>query len=254
MIVFYGCEGSGSDKKMGGGRVDHILISASVLWRGNKFKNFFPPEHDVLFLDSGGYSFFNRVGDYPFSVSHYVELAKKLDANFVSVLDYPCEPDVLRDSGLSTNIERIERTIRNAKECMKHNDINWVMVIQGYELSEYQYCCDRVKDEGLETDVIAIGSLCVRKKVSDARKIISLVRRNFPHARLHGFGVDLKFLRDVKIRSMLWSTDTQAWRWCNNGKYHFPMTEQEKLDNFNRYRLKVESIMGSGYKQLQLEV
>jgi tRNA-guanine family transglycosylase len=253
--MFYGCDGSATDRKMGGGFVENILISASILWNGKKFRRFYPPAYDLLFLDSGGFSFFYKSGDYPFTIKQYVELAEKLNANFVAIMDYPCEPDVVRTNGLNTNIQRIEKTISNAKKCLEHEELNWVMVVQGYTMNEYQYCCDRIKEEDLLTPLMAIGSLCVRKKIDEARRIISLVRRNFPSVRLHGFGIDLRFLKDIKIRGMLWSADTQAWKWNNrsfglNHKGYMPKCERDKLENFHAYKSKVDALCCRKYIDL----
>lgn len=244
--MFYGMEGSGTDKKLGGvDGVDFILISAASLYNGKKFKSFNPPAHKELFLDSGGFSFFNKEGDYPFSVQEYVDLAREIRADYVSVLDYPCEPDVVRANGKRSNIERIEATISNAKECLKYGDLNWVMIVQGYTETEYQYSCDQIREEGLETKIIAIGTLCARKKVREAKRVISLVRRNFPNALLHGFGVDLRFIKDLKIRGMLWSADTQAWKWNNYGEgdHILPKSEADKLLNYPFYRERVEQFI-----------
>jgi len=248
--MFYGCEGSGTDKKMGGGYVENILISAATLWNGKKFKNFKPPNHDLLFLDSGGFSFFYAKGDYPFSTEEYVALAKGLDADIVAIRDYPCEPDVSRIGGLETNKERIDATIKNAKECMEHKNINWAMVVQGYTKDEYRYCCDQIKLNDLETDVMCVGSLCVRKRTIDARSIISLVKKNFRSRKLHGFGIDLKFIKNPSIQNMLWSADTQAWKFNNrsyrNNAEFLPRCESDKLEYFQRYKRKVDLVLGPG--------
>lgn len=255
MKMFYGCEGSGTDKKMGDGFVSEILISAASLWNGKKFKNFKPPRYNELFLDSGGFSFFYKAGDYPFSLQEYSELARKLNAEYVAIRDYPCEPDVKRIEGKTTNKERIDATINNAKECMKIQDINWVMVVQGYNESEYQYCCDRIKEEGLETPLMAIGSLCVRKKTREARGIISRVRRNFPDNGLHGFGIDLKFIKDNVIKASLYSADTQAWKWNNrNQDPHrgiLPKSEADKLENYKFYKKKIDRLINDRSESLK---
>lgn len=246
MKMFYGNEGSGTDKRMGDGYVQCILISAASLWNGKRFKKFNPAQHEDLFLDSGGFSFFYKSGDYPFTLDQYVELARKLEASYVAIWDYPCEPDVVRTEGKRSNIERIDATIENAKECLKVKDLNWVMVVQGYKPSEYQYCCDRIKEEGLQTPLIAIGSLCVRKKIRQAREIISLVRRNFPDNDLHGFGIDLKFLKDTVILGSLYSADTQAWKWNNrNQDPHrgiLPKSQKDKLENYKFYKKKIDRV------------
>lgn len=238
--VFFALEGSGTDKKIDW---PYVLISAATLWNGRKFKPFNPhPNVKEIFLDSGGFSFLLRSGDYEFYPAQYIRLAKRIKANYVAVMDYPCEQG-------ANNYERIERTIENAIKLMDlAGDLNWVMVIQGYTPEEYLYSVDRIKEQGLLTPIMAIGSLVVRKKIEDVRKIISLVRENLPRRiKLHGFGVDLRFIRDLVIFKALYSTDTAAWKWNNTSHWepnwrprgYMPKTEFDKLKNFEKYREKV---------------
>lgn len=248
--VFFALEGSGTDKKIDW---PYVLISAATLWAGKRFKQFKPHRNvKEIFLDSGGFSFFYRSGDYEFYPAQFIRLARKINADYVAVMDYPCEPDVNR-SKLRTNYERIDKTIENAIKLMDlADDINWVMVVQGYKPEEYLYAIDRIKEQGLLTDLMAIGSLCVRKSISSAREIILLVRKNLPsRIKLHGFGVDLRFLRDLAIFSALYSTDTAAWKWNNRAhwapdwqpKGFMPKSEADKLKNFEKYKKKVLDVL-----------
>jgi hypothetical protein len=248
MKMFYGMiGGTGTDHKLGNGYVENICCSAASMWTGKKFKRWTPPNHKLMFIDSGGFSFFYKSGDYPFSTEQYVELAETYKPDYLAVRDYPCEPDTARVAGLKTNKERIDATIRNTLECLKFKHLPWVAVVQGYKLSEYQYSCDQMKEYNIETPLIAIGSLCVRKKVADARRIIRVVQKNFPLARLHGFGIDFRFLHDPYIVTTLWSSDTQAWQFNNFGhgpaEYHLPTCEREKLLNFRDYQVQVDELL-----------
>ncbi|WP_054839681.1 hypothetical protein [Thermococcus sp. JCM 11816] len=127
-------------------------------------------------------------------------------------MDYPCEPGVNREVH-RTNKERIEATISNAIKCLDLDGVNWVMVVQGYTIDEYLYAIDRIKEQGLLTEVMAIGTLCTRRSISAAREAILAIRKALPRwVKLHGFGVDLRFLRDPTIFHALYSTDTGAWK------------------------------------------
>jgi len=248
--VFFALDGSGVDKKI---EYPYVLISAATLWNGRKFKSF-NTHHSVkeIFLDSGGFSFFNKFGDYEFDFNQFIHLARKINADYVAVMDYPCEPEVNR-SRLRTNYKRIDKTIENAIKLMDlADDINWVMVVQGYTTDEYLYSIDKIKEQDLLTDLMAIGSLCVRKSVSSARDIILLVRENLPsRIKIHGFGVDLRFLRDYVVFNSLYSTDTAAWKWNTNvhlapderTKGIFPKTECDKLKNFEKYKKRVLDVL-----------
>ena len=243
MRVFYGMIGGvGTDRKVGGGYVENICCSAASMWTGKKFKRWQPPKHSLMFIDSGGYSFFQRKGDYPFSCADYVEMTKQHSPDFVAVRDYPCEPDIKRSSTLRTNIQRIDATIENTIKCREFSDVPWVSIVQGYKLSEYQYCCDQIKAHGLETPLMAIGSLCVRKRTADSRRIIRLVRSNFSKARLHGFGIDFRFLKDIYIAQTLWSSDTQAWQFGYPSSY-FPKNQAQALKNYESYSKAIDRLL-----------
>lgn len=248
MKLFYGLECTSTDRRMG--YCENVCVSiASVYSMGKgKLRKLNPPVHERLFLDSGGFSFFQKYDEYPFDTRTYVEYAELCDPFLVAVRDYPCEPGIARNLR-STNKERIDATISNAKECLTF-EAPWIMVVQGYHQDEYQYCCERIKDEGLETEHLAIGTLCCRKKINETRRIIRLVRREFPNAKLHGFGIDLRFLKDPIIRSSLWSSDTQAWKWNGpvtmqkDSGFFKPSCQAIKLENFRTYSKSVDAILG----------
>ena len=233
--VFFALEGSGTDKKIDW---PYVLISAATLWTGKRFKPFRPHQNvREVFLDSGGFSFFSRYGEYPYTCLQLWRLARKLNASYVAVMDYPCEPGVNRER-YKTNIERIERTIENGMKCLDLDGVNWVMVIQGYTVDEYLYAIDRIREQGLLTDVMAIGTLCTRRSISAAREAILAIRKALPgRVKLHGFGVDLRFLRDPAIFHALYSTDTGAW------KGFMPMKEIEKLQYLEKYKQKVLAVL-----------
>lgn len=247
MKLFYGLEATSTDRKMG--YCENVLISTASIYnmgRG-KLRPLNPPVHERLFFDSGGFSFFSKFDEYPFDTRTYVEYCMDYDPFLVAVRDYPCEPGIARNLR-STNIERIEATIANAQECMTF-EAPWIMVVQGYTPDEYRYCCQRIRDEGLETEHLAIGTLCCRKKIAEARKIIRIVHREFPNAKLHGFGIDLRFLKDPTIRTALWSSDTQAWKWNGpetmqkDSGYFLPSCQAIKLENYRTYQASVDTIL-----------
>lgn len=220
----------------------------------------FPENVKEIFMDSGGFTFFSRAGDYEFSMEQYIAQAHKINADYVDVLDYPCEPAVQREPH-ETNYDRIERTIENATRLMElDSEINWVMVIQGYKVEEYLYCIDRIREQGLFTDLTAIGSVCIRKKIGEAREIIYQVRKAVPGwVKLHGFGVNLRFLRDNVIFYSLHSVDTGAWSMrMERGKRPwedrriYPSTKEERLECYRAYKRRVERLLEGKRKQTAL--
>jgi hypothetical protein len=233
--------------QLGGGYVPNVLISASVLWnpRDRRFQRLHTPRHDSLFLDSGGYGFHRSYGEYPFPRERYVKLAKEVGADLVAVMDYPCERGVNR-SMHSDNVDRVAATTDSARALMRsHPEITWVPVIQGYDAEEYANCVSRYESMGLIRPFMAVGSLCTRKTAATTRAVLRVIRRHLPDVRLHGFGVDLRLLKDREIRSILWSADTAAWKYNvgpgSEGR-RYP-TNAQKPGNFVTYAAKVTRIL-----------
>jgi hypothetical protein len=251
---YYGLTGSGSDKKMGDGHVPHVFISAATLWdkKYRRWKKLYPPTFESLFLDSGGFSWNRDHCGYPFSVEQYAELAVRLNATFVATLDLPCEPGVNRYAH-STNEERIRRTVQQAVVASElFPNLLWVPVIQGYTVDEYLSCIDLYREVDAVRPYMAVGSLCTRNSAGKTWEVLRAIRARIPGVRLHGFGVSLALLKDRRIRTALWSADSQAWRFFTHwspelGKWIWkPRTFAAQLDNYPRYAAKVNRLIDPG--------
>ena len=200
--------------------VPNIMISAGSVWqpKRNKYslsRTIIPDSVEQVILDSGGYSFFSSYPDYPFSIEDYVGLVNLIKDQSgitrVVTLDYPCEPDINR-SRVSTNEERIQKTVSNAVECFQYDEtIPWLPVIQGYTIDEYLYCVDLYKEVGITSDYWAIGSICSRKGFPHKiRRIITTIADIVPH-KIHAFGLSLTYLYDPQIFNNIYSSDSAAW-------------------------------------------
>jgi len=251
MKFFYGIDGTGVDMKMGDGYVENICISAALLWSGRKFRKLNPPDHKRLFLDSGGFTFFSKTGEYPFTVEQYANLSSTIDADYVACMDYPCEDSISR-SVHKTNSDRINATIENTIKCHEIEGPNWVTVIQGDHVSEYMECCKLIKENNLETPLMAVGSICRRRKVQDLLDVLVPIKSKFSSYDLHGFGVDLRQISDRRVRWLLWSSDSQAWRLSRNGRLRFPRNTEDKIRNFNSYKKRIDSILYTDAEQVTL--
>ena len=203
-------------------KVPNVMISAGSVWqpKTNKFslsRTHIPDTVEQVFLDSGGYSFFSYYPDYPFTIEEYINLANIIKDQSgitrVVTLDYPCEPDINR-SRVSTNEERIQKTVSNAVECIQYDEtIPWLPVIQGYTIDEYLYCVDLYKDAGITSDYWAIGSICSRKGFPyKIRRIITTLSEAL-QSKIHAFGISLKYLYDPQIFNNIYSSDSAAWVW-----------------------------------------
>ena len=156
---YYGMTGGGTDRRIGGGHVPYIMISAATLWNPKmyKFRNYRPPSYDGFFLDSAGFTVQARWGKYPFTLEQYVDLAARLNVDHAATLDYPCEPKVNREVH-ATNEDRIRETVMNADRALRtYRLIPWVPVIQGYTAGEYHDCIGMLEAVGAVRPFMAVG-------------------------------------------------------------------------------------------------
>jgi hypothetical protein len=244
--MYYGLDWArGVNVQLGGGYVPYVMVSAGVLWNSTnrRFQEAHPPRHDSLFLDSGGFSLARENSEYPFSRTDYARVADRCQADLVATRDLPCEPQVDRTAH-ATNRDRIAWSVTEATTQFRERpDLPWVPVIQGYVVGEYLECVDLLESAKLVRPFMAIGSLCARRRVDRAWSVIQAVRRRLPDVRLHGFGIDLRFVRDRRIRAALWSADTAAWKFIHDDPARRFPSNAEKPGAFAAYRDKVDLIL-----------
>ena len=197
--------------------VPNIMISAGPSWLNGKWHNWNGLSPERLFIDSGGFSFFKKWGEYPFDLETYLSFIYNLKEQYplelCAVMDYPCEIEANRTK-LKTNKDRIEATVRNAVECIDADpNLPWIPVIQGFSLEEYLHCVDLYEQVGIRLDYIAVGSVCARKgNLHSIRRILTKIRDR-TKARLHSFGLSLTYLKDSQIHNAVYSSDSAAWNW-----------------------------------------
>jgi len=226
--------------------VPNIMLSAGSIsdktgtkWQFSRTR--LPATVENVILDSGGFAFFSRWGDYPFSLEDYLDLVYHVRDEHplfrVATLDYPCEPEINRRQ-LMTNDERIEKTISNAVECVQADKtLPWLPVIQGYTLNEYLDCIERYREVGLKSDYWAIGSICSRKgSPLQIRQIITGIKRQLPTEKLHAFGLGIPYLEDPQVFQSIYSSDSAAWNWEISGEN---MRERKRAAAID-YLLRVE--------------
>jgi hypothetical protein len=228
----------------------YYLISAASCFSKGRFRvpklRTTPKE---IFLDSGGFAFFTKWDKYPFSFEEYLNFINDFcfaypQTKYVSVMDYPCEPQINRKQ-LSTNKQRIHETIQNAKYLLNQKiPAQWVSVIQGHELHEYFYCMEQMFKENLFTPLTAIGSICTRKQCGQIFNIVNAVRKYNPKINIHAFGLELPALYDRNIWDILYSCDSGAWKFGSNPENDNwkPTSLEEKNKNFGIYLKKVNRL------------
>ena len=197
---------------------------------------------EEIMLDSGGFSFFTKYSDYPFELNKYIEWIHNMNeandgkVNYCAIRDYPCEPLINRAS-ISTNKERIEKTVQNAIECIDtDNTINWMPVLQGYDLEEYLSCLDLYKDVGIIEDILAIGSMCRRTDIKTIEKIIRSIKKEY-NGKIHLFGLTMNALKSKYIVDNTFSCDTIGYTFmCKT----YEETEEKKEKLIMKYEKALE--------------
>jgi hypothetical protein len=252
MEKFYYGIGFGNELKL---PAKHILISASGCWRKGKNYEFVVPEitstPESIWIDSGGFTYFSRQRDYPWTVEQYVAFVKEFckkypQVEYVTVMDLPCEPGVNREGGVS-NTERIHKTITNTYHCMKHEiPAKWVAVVQGYSKEDYAYCAFLMHELSLFTPLTAIGSICQRKGTKELKDMILYIT-GLADVKWHTFGMQISVLKDREVADRIYSSDSGAWKFFSGytGGNWKPSKYEDKLNNYIRYSRNIdEQILG----------
>jgi hypothetical protein len=217
-----------------------------------------PKNANLVFLDSGGFCFFTKNFDYNDSLERYLEYARKKGVDLFANRDYPCEPELLRLKRTTVR-ENQMKTIDNHVKIMDLLEGNFfdlkdrfVGVIQGWTVEDYLWMADYLKEHGLLTDFVAIGSVCRRNKEKDVRDVILAVRDALPkRIKLHAFGVKFSVLKYKEVWDSLWSCDSVAYRYEVRKSYveNKPIKVQIK-DKLDVWIKKLQNLqMRHGYQQ-----
>ena len=126
---------------------------------------------------------------------------------------------------------------------------NTQMVVQGWTISEYLENLDTIKEQGLLTERLGIGSICRRGQAREIARIIHAVKNNVPSwVKLHGFGIKTSILFQTDAPFILYSADSTSWGyemrygdWLK-GKYN-GKTWQDKIPNLQTYIKKIEGTL-----------
>lgn len=204
MKVFYGI-----DRKAFSKHAERVMINARYLI-SRKIPMTLPDQE--WFMDCGAYSLLKEHKAFPFSPKQYMDAVDRHQPTLWANMDWCCEPSILEST--KANIQyHIESTILNGR-ILKDHDKGFVMVIQGWEPEQYLHCIDRIKSEGLITDVMGVGTVCRRNVDKEIIEILRLIKTNLPgHVKLHGFGIKKTILNYKEAFDLLYSIDTFAWNY-----------------------------------------
>jgi len=258
MIKLFMClSGSGMDRKID--FYPYLLVPAQYFLSkrtGRLTKTVYIPPCEELFLDSSGFSLMTKFNDYPFSLEQYVLLVKKLKPTYFATMDYPCELALIEKTSLSVR-ERIRRTIENTETLMNNYSYpsKLIPVVQGWTLEDYKFCILEMHRRDLLTDYIAFGTMCCRKSLLEVKKLIIKLTDflwQFVDAKVHCFGLSIRFLRDFAIRQRIHSIDTSAWTFNSGNSKRFASNGDELWRNWNQFLNKVRILLSKNCGQITL--
>jgi hypothetical protein len=235
----------------------NVMYSAGGFWNASAKgwrRDRFMPWAGLRFLDCGGFTLLNKYGDYPFTVPEYMNLVAKLKPDYYATLDYPCEPDISRKVGMTSNLDRIRMTVAKAGAVI---DWAWqvpgqvVPVIQGYTLSEYKKCIDLYAVLGTLREYMAVGSMCRRISSSELARLIEGIHEHAKQAgvkRLHFFG--LKLSPDLQdLSEFIYSRDSAVAMDDYDGRLRrkrggrrFPRGQAEKKEAFESFLRRLDDL------------
>ena len=215
-MFFFGC-GDGSSKKafeMIEEDKFNIMINYASKCRS------VPKNYNRLFIDSGGYSFVCKEFDYTTSHEHYLDFVRRKRADFFANRDYPCEQELLKKRNVTIRDNQI-KTIDNQLEIMgllegDYYDLKdkFVAVIQGWDVEDYLWMIDYMREQGLLTNLMGVGSVCRKHQEKQVRNILNAIRSNLSKKyKLHAFGVKFSVLKYKDVWDALYSVDSCAYRY-----------------------------------------
>lgn len=189
----------------------HIMISYATKcnrpWDGDY----------TLFVDSGGFHhMIAGTGEYERSDDEYLEYIETHEPALWALRDYPCEPELLDTYGRSVADHQQMTTERHRTllEAADRRDTPGqpVTVLQGYTVNQYLEHYDALREQGILTNYVGVGTLCGREDIHEIASVLQAVRDELGTGPgLHGFGLDKRALTVEEVVEPLTSTDSAAY-------------------------------------------
>ncbi|MBC7092270.1 MAG: tRNA-guanine transglycosylase [Nitrososphaeria archaeon] len=184
------------------GRVTEVLKKGVHKYLG--FSN-------LIMMDSGGW-YFQKKGGINVDVEYVLELEEKARPDIGVVLDFPLDPSKPEETH-----KRIDYTARNTKYMLEKSKIPIMPTIHGYSKEEIDYSAKKLRLD--KPTMLALGSqaaLLYPFRVNKIEKIVDTilyVRRKFPNAFLHVFGLGSPRLVPLLFYLGVDSVDAKTWLW-----------------------------------------
>lgn len=185
-----------------------VMLSASVPFIRRRKSKF---EIDKPWMMDSGVGQLWKEGNGRLTLEEYANIIIKHNPPVAWTYDYPCEPEIRKKGGY-TSAQAQDMTNSNTEILLdKYGLKNVYNVIQGWTLEEYLINIDKIKELGLVTERMGIGSICRRGETRKILKIIKEIYRTMPGwVKLHGFGIKTTLLR-TEAKYYLASADSESW-------------------------------------------
>jgi len=213
------------------------------------------------FMDSGAFTYLKNDGIFPFTYGEYLGVVSHFKPNLWSCMDWCCEPSVLQRTRHTVDTH-IALTIENGIQLIDFDKNSFVMVIQGWDQKDYISCCDKIKEQGLITKVMGIGTICGRTNIREVFDILKSIKFELPDwCKIHCFGMSINLLKYKEIYDRVDSTDTYAWAREFGANKPLLNALVDSVGKHNAevkvlldYQKKVEKIINKNEKQSLLKI
>lgn len=225
-----------------------VLITASYLDARVKRVDLHGHPH---MIDRGvGKGFSNRTKTPDVTPQRYADLLERQQSfDMAWTYDYPCEPALRKKRGY---------TVEQAQD-MTNENTSWLMerfpdqihnVVQGWEIEQYAINIDKIRECGLITPRIGIGSICREGDTKRIIKIMKTVKHNLPGwVKLHAFGAKAPAMKiEGKFLVYSWDGMTYPKEWRTG------MTLDDKIPKLFSWLEKRHEILNSPDPLYSMEV
>jgi len=244
MKVYYGV-----DRKKYAQLIDNPMVSVRTML---KRKSNIVSNGKEWFMDSGAFTYLKQLGKFPYTYGEYLGAVAKFNPSYFACMDWCCEKTV-RNRTKFTVDTHIDLTIENGIQLIDFDKNKFVMVVQGLEWNDYATCIEKIREQGLFTPVMGVGTICGRTNPREVYDILQAIKFNSPDwVKLHCFGMSINLLKYKEIYQMVDSVDTFAW--CREfGLTNFGDTNK-RVDALLEYKTKVDAIINKNERQSCLDI
>ncbi|MEM2363746.1 MAG: hypothetical protein QXQ20_08655 [Candidatus Nezhaarchaeales archaeon] len=191
-------------------------------------------------LDCGVEIFWHQT-EYPEGfLSMYKAVAKNLTQIFGERL-WITIPDYCDDYKHVPN--NVEKTLRNIKDFISINDVNWLPVVQSRYLDIFSYFESLEKTKEIIGDDyprVAIGTVCKTRNIRFIVECCKATRNVFRKSWIHAFGLTLHAL--PKVKKFINSFDSSAYTFPRQ-RGHSCKNMRERIQYFNEFLQRVNKII-----------